>query len=59
MNNWKGASIFAAFFFKYFIYLFVREREKALAGERQAEEEAGFPLRKEPDGELDPRTLGS
>ena len=43
-----------ASFFKDFIYLFVREREH-----KQEEGEAGFPLSREPDVGLDPRTLGS
>ena len=40
--------------------LFIGEREKAYKqGEWQAEGEAGFPLSKEPNVGLDPRTLGS
>ena len=38
------------------------ERERAQAGgvaEAEAEREAGSPLSKEPDAELDPKTLGS
>ena len=50
------------FFFKEFIYLFDREREtvreRTQAG-GVGEGEAGFPLSREPDAGLDPRTLGS
>ena len=47
-------------FFKDFIYLSERERDRAQAGgEAEAEGEAGSPLSKEPDAGLDPRTLGS
>ena len=50
------------FFFKDFIYLPEIERESThKQAERQAEaaREAGFPPSKEPDVELDPRTLES
>jgi len=47
------------FYFKDFIYLCVREREREhKQGERQAEGEADSPLSREPDEGLDPRTLG-
>ena len=46
--------------FKDFIYLLERERESAhKQEEQQAEEEAGSPLSKEPDAEVNPRILGS
>ena len=51
-----------SFFLKDFLSLFDREREREhKQGERQAEEEgeAGSPKRREPDGGLDLRTLGS
>ena len=42
------------------IYVFERKRELMRAGAGiEAEEEAGSPLRREPDAGLDPRTLGS
>ena len=44
------------------MYLFDRERvSEHKQGERRAESEgeAGFPLSREPDVGLDPRTLGS
>ena len=44
------------FFFKDFIYSFERERERA---ERRAEGEADFPLSKEADEGLHPRSLKS
>ena len=53
---------FLSHFFKDFIYLFDRERvqERAQAGETaEGEGEAGILLSKEPDVELDPRTLKS
>ena len=49
------------FFFKDLTYYLTEtevEREGTEA-ERVAEEEAGFPLSREPDAGLDPRTLGS
>ena len=49
------------FFFKDFIYLFVRERERERLSkqeEQQAEGEAGSLLSKEADAGLHPRTLG-
>jgi len=50
------------FFFKDFIYLFDRERHTAREGTQAAgvgEGEAGFLRSREPDAELNPRTLGS
>ena len=45
---------------KIFYYLLTeREREKHKQVKQQAEREAGFPLSREPDVGLDPRTLGS
>jgi len=51
------------FFKKDFIYLFARERERrpkgTKQGERQVEGEAGSPLSREPNAELDSGTLES
>ena len=52
------------FYFKDFIYLFVREREsesehRQTEWKAEAEGEAGSLWSKEPDVGLDPRTLGS
>ena len=55
------------FFFKDFIYLFQRKRERKYEGERattskgrtEGEGEADSPLSREPNVELDPRTPGS
>ena len=46
--------------FKDFIYLFERERQPVREGTQAGgvgEEEAGFPLSREPDAGLNPRTL--
>ena len=53
-------SVFILTSFLFFIYLTERdtEREGTQAG-GVGEGEAGFPLSKEPDVGLDPRTLGS
>jgi len=48
-------------FFKDFIYLFARERERTSRAEggTEGEGEAGSPLSREPHAGADPRTLGS
>ena len=50
------------FFRKDFIYLFDRENKRAQTGrvtEVEGEEEPDFPLSREPNAGLHPRTLGS
>ena len=62
-----SASLFSIIFFKDFIYLFDRDRQREgehKQGEwerkKQAPSRAGSPVRcREPDAGLDPRTLGS
>ena len=45
--------------FKDFTYLFERKSTHKLQGGAEGEGKAGFPLSREPDVGLDPRTLGS
>ena len=48
-------------FFRDFIYLLERQRERGSKREQElgGEGEVGFPLSRQPDVGLDPRTLGS
>ena len=46
-------------FFKDFFYLFDRLRSQQAKRQAEREEEAGSLLSREPDGGLDPRSLGS
>ena len=50
---------FCFFFFKYFIYLTDRETGRGSISRAEGKGEAGFPLSREPDVGLHPRTLGS
>ena len=57
LNRWAtGAALVSHFFKNIFIYLFKRHRERERQRHRQREKQA--PCR-EPNVELDPRTLGS
>ena len=46
------------FFLRFYLFIWQRSQVGGEAG-REREEEAGSPLRREPDMGLDPRTLGS
>ena len=48
------------YLFKIFLgFMYLSERERTQRGEWQREGEADSPLSREPDAELNPRTLGS